>query len=347
MQKSDFNFLLYQQLLNENPSVRARARRKQVIHLKELKAVEGRVFSSSTIDELTKVELTRWRQDFIYRGGQLGSGVEAPVSRQGLVPALQELATEPNITWLPAIMRYKEWFQGAILLDEWLRRPARIRPATLEETPNDFGPAVLNVVTMDWILTYGTPKGVYDQIINGKLWSNVAAKGKIGEMLLRTGITARAKSATGQKIGFGDLTSANVVAIERVYIQSRPVNIFSFYDGLTAAIANFNFHVAIKGTVSYTQNSLEVTVEEVGIYARDSYDFINDGGTYWQCLYCDDQPLGNWDTIAPDNLKGVGKISNNTFNNWRIANKKGGDFLVYSDIKVTRLNPPEIFVVPS
>lgn len=244
-------------------------------------------------------------------------------------------------------MRSNGWTQGAILLDEWLRRPAKIRPATFDETPNDFGPAVLNVVTMDWILTYGTPKSVYDQIINGKLWSNVAAKGKIGEMLLRTGITARAKSAPGQKIGFGDLTSANVVAIEKVYIQSRPVNIFSFYDGLTAAIANFNFHVAIKGTVSYTQNSLEVTVEEVGIYARDSYDFINDGSTYWQCFYCDDQPLGNWDTIAPENLKGVGKISNNTFNNWRKANNKGGDFLVYSDIKVTRLNPPDIFVVPS
>jgi hypothetical protein len=103
----------------------------------------------------------------------------------------------------------------------------------------------------------------------------------------------------------------------------------------------------LKGTVSYSQNSLEVTVEEVGIYARDSYDFINDGSTYWQCLYCDDQPLGNWDTIAPENLKGVGKISNNTFNNWRKANNKGGDFLVYSDIKVTRLNAPEIFVVPS
>lgn len=88
MQTSDFNFLLYKQLLNENPSIRAAARRGRKIQINELKAVEGRAFSSSSIDDLTKVELTRWRQDFIYRGGQLGSGLEAPISRQGLVPTL-------------------------------------------------------------------------------------------------------------------------------------------------------------------------------------------------------------------------------------------------------------------
>ncbi len=149
VQTSDFNFLLYKQLLNENPSIRAMARRGRKIQIKELEAVEGRAFSSSSIDELTKVELTKWRQDFIYRGGELGTGREAPVSRQGLVPALQEKAGQPDITWIPQIMRSKGWNEGAILLEEWLRRPANIRPAKLKDTPNNFGPAVLNVITMD------------------------------------------------------------------------------------------------------------------------------------------------------------------------------------------------------
>ncbi len=157
-------------------------------------------------------------------------------------------------------------------------------------------------------------------------------------MLARTGISAQARAAPERKIKFGDLTSSNVVAIEGVYVQSHKVEIFSYYDGLTAAIANFNYHIAIKGEAKYTPNGIEVTVEEVGIYARDSYDFINDDTYYWSC-FCYDQPLGDWDD-------GVGKISNDTFNNWRTANGKGGDFLVYSDIKVTRLNPPDVFVVP-
>lgn len=219
----DFNFKLLLEYLREHPGAG-----KRKISIKQVKPFEGRAVTSYTPDEITRNELALWQQDFIYRGGELGSGLEAPVSRQGLVPALQVPATEPNITWLPAIMRYKEWYQGAILMEEWLRRPSNVRTPILEKTPNDFGPAVLNVVTMDWILTYGKPKSVYDQIINEQLWSNIAAKGKIGEMLLRTGITARAKSAPEQKIRFGDLTSANVVAIEGVYIQSRPVNNFLF-----------------------------------------------------------------------------------------------------------------------
>ena len=186
VQTSDFNFLLYRQLLNENPSVRALARSGKKIQIKELKAVEGRAFSISSVDDLTKIELAKWRQDFIYRGGQLGSGLEAPISRQGLVPTLQSAATEPNVTWLPQIMRDNKWYQGAILLEEWLRRPARIRPATMAATPRDFGPPVLNVVTMDWILSFDSKPAVnntYNQLINERLWKNEAAKSAIGIML--------------------------------------------------------------------------------------------------------------------------------------------------------------------
>ena len=142
-------------------------------------------------------------------------------------------------------------------------------------------------------------------------------------------------------IKFGDLTSSNVIAVEGVYIQNRPVNQSSADaylnpDGLTAAIKDFNFRVAIKGEAKYTQNGIEVTVEEVGVYAKESYDFINDGTVY---VFSNDQPLGIWD-------EGVGYVTNDSFNEWRKANNKGGDFWVYSDIRVTRLNPSDVFVVP-
>lgn len=342
IQTSDFNFLLYRQLLNENSSIRAMARRGKKIQVKELKAVEGRVFSSSSIDELTKIELTRWRQDFIYRGGQLETGLEAPISRTGLVPALQERAGQPDITWIPQIMRSKGWNEGATLMEEWLRRPARIRPTNLDDVLNDFGPPVLNVVTMDWIVSnFKRAESVYNQIINERLWKNDKAKPVIGRMLARTGITAQAQANQERKIKFGDLTSSNVIAIEAVHIQYRPVeqstwNAYWHSDSLTAAIKDFTLRVAIKGEAKYTQNGIEVTVEEVGIYAKESYDFINDGTVY---VYTTDQPLGVWE-------EGVGYVTNDSFNEWRTANNKGGDFWVYSDIKVTRLNPPDVFIVP-
>ena len=333
----DFNFKLFLEYLREHPGAG-----KRKVSIQQVKPLEGRVIESYTPDEITRNELAMWQQDFIYRGGELGTGREAPVGRQGLVPALQVPATEPNVTWLPQIMRNNKWYQGAILLEEWLRRPARIRPATMAATPRDFGPPVLNVVTMDWILSFDSKPAVnntYNQLINERLWKNEAAKSAISVMLARTGITAQARSAPGRKIKFGDLTSSNVVEIEGVHIQSREVEIFSYYDGLTAAIANFSFHVAIKGEASYTQKGLEITVEEIGIYAKDSYDYINDGTLYLACL-CYDQYLGDWG-------KDVGYVYNSSFNNWRTANNRGGDSLVYSDIKVTKITPPDAFIVPS
>ncbi len=333
----DFNFKLFLEYLREHPGGG-----KRKVSIKQVKPFEGKAVTSYTPDEITRNELILWQQDFIYRGGELGTGREVLISRQGLVPALQVAETEPNVTWLPQIMRKNGWTQGAILLEEWLRRPAKIRPATMAATPKDFGPPVLNVVTMDWILSFDSKPAVnntYNQLIKERLWKNEAAKSAIGTMLARTGITAQAKYAPDRKIKFGDLTSSNVIEIEGVHIQSREVKIFSYYDGLTAAIANFSFHVAIKGEASYTQKGLEVTVEEIGIYAKDSYDYINDGTLYLACL-CYDQPLGDWG-------KDVGYIHNSSFNNWRTANKKGGDFLVYSDIKVIKITPPDTFIVPS
>lgn len=349
LQTSDFNFLLYRQLLNENASIRAAARRGRKIQLRELKPVEGRVFSNSTIDELTKVELRKWQQDFIYRGGHLGDGREAPVSRQGLVPTLQEKAGQPDITWIPTIMRSKGWTQGATLMEEWQRRAAKIRPANPEDVPNNFGPPVLNVVTMDWILSgpFGWAEPAYNELMNNKMWKTENAKKEIGKMLRETGMTAQVQANRETKLNFGDLTSSNVIRIEEVYIQSKAVNRSSLAsynnpDALTAAIKDFNYHMAVKGEAKYTPNGIEVTVQEVGVYAKESYDFINDGTFYGPTGY--DQPLGTW--YYGEGLSEFIWITNNSFNNWREATGRGGDFLVYSDIKVIRLNPPDIFIVP-
>ncbi len=178
------------------------------------------------------------------------------------------------------------------------------------------------------------------------MWLTPFAKAAIGKMLARIGITTRVQANRERAIKFGDLTSSNVVAIEEVYVQHRDVtrNSLAAYlkpDGLTAAIKDFNLHLAIKGEAKYTPNGIEVTVEEVGVYAKETYDFLNDDTPYYYpgCNGCKDQPLGYW-------KDGVGLVTNDSLNEWRKTHNKGGDFLVYSDIKVTRLNPPDVFVVP-
>ena len=332
VQTSDFNHLLLRQYLNERPGAGRRT-----ISLQQLRAVNSRVSEEHTLDEVTRTELGRWRQDFLYRGGELFTGTAAPISRTGLVPALQAPAAQTDITWIPRIMRSKGWNEGATLMEEWFRRSGRERPATIEATPNDFGPPVIGVIKMDWVLKFPRAKSLYDQLMNG-MWKTREAKLLIGSRLKKAGIVTRLKANQEQRIDFGDLTSANVLKIEEMYIQSLPLNegwlnkrinyLFDNLDGLTAALAEFNMRMAIKGEVSLNAEGAQVTVREVGIYIKDSYDFLKE------------QPLGKWDD---NKLKAV---TNKDFRDWREQNGKGGDFLVYSDIKVTKLNPPQTFTVP-
>jgi Family of unknown function (DUF6402) len=234
-------------------------------------------------------------------------------------------------------LREQKLFAGAILMEEWLRAPAKIRPSTIEQTPNNFGPPLFNVIKMDWVLGYSRAKTVYDTMQREKIWSNVAGKKQIATMLTSTGVTAAALAGPGKPIPFGNLDSANVMRIEDVYIQSRSCSNGLIQDDLAAALANFNFRVAVKGIAAAKAGKIDVIVDEVGIYVKDSYDFINDGSFQLACL-CYDQPLGSWE-------EGVGKVSNGTFNNWRTANNKGGDFLVYSDVKTSKINPKDSFSV--
>ena len=107
-------------------------------------------------------------------------------------------------------------------------------------------------------------------------------------------------------------------------------------DDLRAALANFVFKVIVVGSVEpiltdkkKLTGKYTVTINEVGIYVKDSYDFNDDKG--------EDQELGNWDlddnSVGRTSFNGGETVRNSDFRKWRAANKSGGDFIVYSDIK--------------
>jgi hypothetical protein len=82
-------------------------------------------------------------------------------------------------------------------------------------------------------------------------------------------------------------------------------------------------------------------VTELGVYVRDSYDFGDEPG--------DDQELGRWDpddnSVGRSFLSGGTVVHNSDFRSWRTANKKGGDYLIFSDVKYTKLARPETIVL--
>ena len=62
----------------------------------------------------------------------------------------------------------------------------------------------------------------------------------------------------------------------------------------------------------------------------------------------EDQDLGNWNmesnTVGRTGLNGGFNVHNSDFRKWRAANQKGGDFLVYSDLRVLRQTSNNTFV---
>ena len=136
---------------------------------------------------------------------------------------------------------------------------------------------------------------------------------------------------------FGDL-SRPVPEIHKDTIQYAPVGhpLSDPLDDMFDALARFTFRVAVSGYVSTDKLSTGeeiyiVTITEVGTYVFDSYDFNGH------------QVLGWWDaktnSVTKNPFGEEIRVDNGDFRDWRDRNHRGGDFLVFSDIKVTKLSP--------
>ena len=204
-------------------------------------------------------------------------------------------------------------------MDAWFARPVSIKPA--------YGtPPVL--VTMDWALGFSPVKSKDEEIIREKIRANEAAKKELRKQLQKKNLLR-----AGALTAFSDLSKA-AADMEDDYVNFRPVGgyVYQYYsyqglNDLTAALGRFVLNVAIAGTVESVSNSAQfrVSVKEVGVYIKDSYDFEGD------------QFLGYWDdgdnSVSTINRFGGDSVTNEDFRNWRGANGKGGDFRVYSDVK--------------
>jgi len=212
---------------------------------------------------------------------------------------------------------------------------------------------------MSWVLGFGDAKDVYDKLMRDQIWANAAAQKAIASVLKRKGLLS-----SNAKVSFGDL-SRSAEDIDVDYINFRSVYTSLPLDDLDAALGSFTFHVAVAGAVEPIWSppssakktpaaksgqkagaeperkitGRQVTVTEVGVYVRDSFDFNGDQDLgYWDD---EDDSVSSWIMFS-----GV-HVTNADFRKWRANNKKGGDFLVYSDVRRTVLKTPSTFTLPA
>ncbi len=230
-----------------------------------------------------------------------------------------------SITSIPKIMRRQGWYNGASLMEIWFSRGSAIKPA--------YGPPDTLIIRMSWALTFSRAKDVFDQLMRERIWANEPAKIEIRNRLQSKGLL----TSDPVSRAFGSLT-APVPTLEAEYVNNRPVGgLLDPLDGMLAALGMFDFRVVVAGGVAPVPASLKfhVTITHVGVYIVDSYDFEGF------------QPLGTWDDKTNGASKNPGAsgttVSNADFREFRDKTGMGGDFLVFSDLLVTRLTSPDEF----
>lgn len=234
-----------------------------------------------------------------------------------------------QLTKIPGFMRAKGWNNGAALMDEWFAGAPNDKP--------DQGSPDTTTIKMDqWVLTFARAKEVFDAMVREKVWMNDAAKQALKLVLRRKGLLGPVISR------FGNL-SAPAAMVHPDQINFRVVGAgMAVYlaplDDMYAALGRFAIYCAAQGQVSpLGPKQHQISIDGVGFYVRDSYDFNGD------------QDLGHWNFSTGDVGKlpsfGSDNVTNQNFRDWRTRNKKGGDFFVFSDIKILRMTPPQTFTV--
>jgi len=211
------------------------------------------------------------------------------------------------LTEIPDEMEWMGWKQAAQLLETWFERTPAI-------TPN-YSAAVTNIIKMDWVLQFGRAKVAYDQIFKERIWTNDASRRRMAAILKQKPRVA------GQL--WGDL-SKPVTTVDEEWINARPVSNGLNFDAMSGALGAFELQVAFAGSLlSIGSGEFQVSIEEIGIYVKDSFDFNGS------------QFLGFWGYRDDP-------INNDDFRQWRAQNNAGGDFRVFSDVKRTKLTTPDL-----
>jgi uncharacterized protein DUF6402 len=232
-----------------------------------------------------------------------------------------------SLTNISKIMRAKGWLNGARLMDKWFAGPPVHKP--VYTTPD------LSTIKMDaWALTFPRAKAVFDTMVREKVWSDDKAKREVWPTRLRS------LGILNQNGACFDLSLKTVPEQHVLHVNFRQVG--SGYgttlDDMVAALGNFSIYVTpLSFDVGPESGRFRVKLNRVGFHIMDSFDFEGN------------QDLGYWDettnSVSAVYLWHGTRVTNETFRTWRTANNRGGDFRVYSDVKVVTLNPSDSFLV--
>ncbi|WP_373386821.1 DUF6402 family protein [Pseudomonas alcaligenes] len=274
-----------------------------------------------------------------------------------------------KITDIPTVMDGLGWSQGARLMRKWFNNPAYEMPAAVKVgnvSPSTLsGQQLLTDLPFEWL--FSSSRRIQDRVE-----SLVSDLQEVREF---NGLIGRTKSPLTQlsnglvvfmnrlkRIGHLDENSCTLHNASEDFsglsaIQLEETSQFNLIrigatlwekatddlDDVYGALGSFVIKVAATKFRTYASDHgfPAIEIEEIGLYVRDTYDFLNIDG---------DQLLGYWNrpgVIRPGPIEAISspehidrsgsryfKVTNGAFNKYRQLKNKGGDFLVFSTVKL-------------
>ncbi|WP_158226594.1 DUF6402 family protein [Pseudomonas congelans] len=284
----------------------------------------------------------------------------------------------PKLSDVPGYMDSLGWKVSAALMRKWFSSSAR--EMTLDEklgrTPPSKYPSALvdtTTVKLDWILSFERAKAVYQSALSSSLFGTYGfdipeARDQLARRIKRAGLfTTRVEV-------FGDLSSPPIWQHEHWQFRLFKIDttqidrgkiFLSGLDDLFGALASFGLYLSAVGTVTpdteivdtgsackLVVKTYQIEITHIAVYARDTYDFIgaqylghwNKDGVEVVFNYILEEKIG---TLNPSDYQPSGDppdmklpVGNWSFNEYRKKHNKGGDMLIFSDLKTIRLKRP-------
>jgi hypothetical protein len=228
-------------------------------------------------------------------------------------------------------MRAQGWHVGAKLMDNWFERPASRNAAAAQD---------YTAVTMDFILGFEEGRRAYDDLTT-RSYRSAPTLDRLCRQLKNRNLLSNAPTV------FDDF-SMRPHEIKAAGYQIDKVEVGGFLAGLNdlgAALGEFELFLVVAGDVEPLDNGVyRVTIRRTGVFAEDSYDFEGMGPFGFKYF-----PFGSWNAETNEVNSGVDCIAFDAkFNAWREATiaageGKGGDIMIYTEIRAGTLDNPHQF----
>lgn len=272
------------------------------------------------------------------------------------------------ITDIPKTMDSLHWRQGARLMRKWFNNPAYEMPMDVKVgkiSATTLTPQQLLIdLPFDWLLTASNRiKGPIDEMIsslqNVEEFNEFIGRKRTPLTQLSRGlvifmtrlnrighIDMAGKTLRNAYEDFSTLTAMQLEETSQFNFLSIGSSLWEKatddLDDVYGALGSFAIKVAATKFRTKTNDNgwPAIHIEEVGLYVRDTYDFLNNG---------ENQLLGYWNEAnvirpspidyltEPDYIetsnKRFFKVTNDSFAQYRKRRKKGGDFVVFSTVK--------------